>query len=96
MILAKNTFNFRMQEVQLSLLGQGGGTPPAQTPPTNFANLTPSQLANLAPAAGGENPTDPEQLASLSPSAGGNCGNSFLGAGYNVNFNSASCNVVEQ
>lgn len=95
--ITQNNFNFRPQQVQLSLLGQGEGAPPPALPAgTDFANLTPQQLANLSPAAGGENSADPDQLAALSPSAGGSCGNSYLGVGYDVNFSAESCRVVEQ
>ncbi len=80
---------FDVPSLNLSLLGSGGATPPAP------AGLTPGQLGGLEPAAGGENP---QALASLEPAAGGeaNCGNSFLGSGFNNKFDIASCSIKEQ
>ncbi|MBV8938521.1 MAG: right-handed parallel beta-helix repeat-containing protein, partial [Alphaproteobacteria bacterium] len=79
-----NIYNFRVQDVNLSLLAPGaaGGIP--------AGGATPQALNNLAPAAGGD---DAAQLAELSPSAGGagDCGNNFLGSGFSLNFDAGSC-----
>lgn len=77
--------------LNLSLLSPTAGGAAGVIP----AGLTPSQLGGLEPAAGGDNA---QSLASLEPAAGGepNCGNSFLGAGFNNNFDAASCSVKQQ
>lgn len=77
-------YNFSVQTLNLSLLSPNSGGPVAPVTP---GAITPgTNLANLAPAAGGnaDSPTG-TALASLSPSAGGSaaetCVNSFLSDG---------------
>lgn len=79
---------FDVPSLNLSLLSPSAGGSAAANP----AGLTPSQLGGLEPAAGGDNAA---ALAALEPAAGGdpNCGNSFLGAGFNNDFDPASCAV---
>jgi filamentous hemagglutinin family protein len=91
------TFDPNVLNLSLLSPAAGGNQPPA-TPgagAVNTAGLTPGQLGNLEPAAGGENP---QALASLEPAAGGqpNCGNSFLGVGFNTKFDPATCAVEQQ
>ncbi|MGE0755288.1 MAG: right-handed parallel beta-helix repeat-containing protein, partial [Alphaproteobacteria bacterium] len=95
--ITENQQNFRMQQLDLSLLGEGGINDVPTSPPggVELANLTPEQMANLTPAAGGTSSGEPQQIAELSPSAGGNCGNSFLGAGYEVGFSNVTCSTTE-
>jgi filamentous hemagglutinin family protein len=92
-----NPLNFQISSVNLSLLAPAAGG--GNFNPSNLNNLTPaaggspSDLENLAPAAGGNSE---QQLAGLAPSAGGDCGSSFLGAGYDMNYNLGSCAVEQQ
>ncbi len=71
--------------VDLSLLGQGVNRP---TP------ITPNVLSALTPAAGGDNPANGQQYNALASAAGSNnCGNNFLGSGFELGYNSANCSV---
>ncbi len=82
---------FDVPSLTLSLLSPtGGGGGNIQNP----ANLNPNQLGGLEPAAGGE----ASNLASLEPAAGGepNCGNNFLGSGFNNKFDMTTCSVQQQ
>ncbi len=88
-----NPYYFGNVNVNLTLLANGGGG----------GGLNPSQLGNLAPAAGGS----AEQLGQLAPAAGGNngqpnnvedqqCGNNFLDGGFSQQFNAEACNESNQ
>jgi hypothetical protein len=80
-----------VQGLNLSLLSPTAGSAGGISP----AGFTPSQLGGLEPAAGGDNA---QTLASLEPAAGDdtNCGNSFLGSGFNNNFDPISCSIKQQ
>ncbi len=83
---------YSVPTLSLSLLSSTGGSGASVQNP---ANLTPGQLGNLEPAAGGT----PANLAALEPAAGGgepNCGNNFLGSGFNNNFDMKTCAIVQQ
>ncbi len=82
-------YSFQVAAVNLSLLAPAAGGP-------GFGGA--AQLANLSTAAGGEGGgqgSGADQLANLSPAAGAglNCGNSFLGSGYQPGFEAGSCSV---
>jgi filamentous hemagglutinin family protein len=79
---------FTVSQTQLSLLAPAAGQGNPIVPSTE------DSLANLSPAAGG-NETSSE-LASLSPSAGFDCASGFLSGGYQTNYNPASCTQQNQ
>ena len=89
--IARNSFSFRINEINLSLLNQAN--PLGAT--ANIAN----RFANLAPAAGGNNSgqsggANAVNFAKLSSAAGGNTqpsfGNDFLGQGFKPGFGGGS------
>ena len=89
--IVKAHFSFQLNEINLSLLNQAN--------PLGATATIANRFANLAPAAGGNNPgqsggSNAANFASLSPAAGGNVppsfGNDFLGQGFKPSFNGGS------
>lgn len=87
--VAQTPFSFQVAAINLSLLNPASGS---------ASPVSAVQLANLSTAAGGTGSGEAsgaEQLANLTPAAGPstNCGNSFLGTGFEVGFQVGTCSV---